>query len=403
MANTLLTVGGITREAVRLFKNMNPFLQNINTQFDSSFGVAGAKIGNTLRIRLPSDYVVRTGPAASVQDTTQQSIQLVMATQKGVDFSFTSVEQALSLDNFNKLVLAPAMNNLTADIASDVMSGVEGGVSNIVFNADGSGNVISPTADQYNLARAALMNNSANSIDLKVVNGPNSDARVVNSLRGLFNPVPNISEQYRSGSMREALNFRWFADNNVILHTTGTFSAGTVSGASQTGASLVMNAITGTLKKGDIITIAGVNAVNRVNKHDLGELRQFVVTADVASGGTAIPIYPAIIPSNAGAAVQFQTVVNSPANGAAVALVMPASSVYRKNFAFAPEMVTMATADLPLDLPGAKTARANYDGISLRIADGYQIGTDQKITRLDILYGYVFVRPEWGVIVADVA
>jgi hypothetical protein len=39
-----------------------------------------------------------------------------------------------------------------------------------------------------------------------------------------------------------------------------------------------------------------VNAVNRVTKQTTGTLRQFVVTADVATGATSIPIYPAIVP-----------------------------------------------------------------------------------------------------------
>jgi hypothetical protein len=34
MANTLLTLGQITREAVRLFRNSNAFLSSIDKQYD---------------------------------------------------------------------------------------------------------------------------------------------------------------------------------------------------------------------------------------------------------------------------------------------------------------------------------------------------------------------------------
>ena len=49
-----LTLSQITREAVRLFHNSNMFIANN----DGIFAVDGAKIGSTLLIRLPNDYLV---------------------------------------------------------------------------------------------------------------------------------------------------------------------------------------------------------------------------------------------------------------------------------------------------------------------------------------------------------
>ena len=69
--------------------------------------------------------------------------------------------------------------------------------------------------------------------------------------------------------------------------------------------------------------------------------------------------------------------------------------------AFVPEAITMATADLELPKGVHEAARENYDGISLRMVTAYNIATDQYITRLDILYGSLFIRPEWCVAVAD--
>ena len=63
----LLTTLAITRLAVRLFKNSNAFLQNIDTQYSDEFAVEGAKIGDNLRIRLPNDYITTEGPALSAQ------------------------------------------------------------------------------------------------------------------------------------------------------------------------------------------------------------------------------------------------------------------------------------------------------------------------------------------------
>lgn len=310
----------------------------------------------------------------------------------------------MSLDDYSERVLAPAVNNLAGNIAADVMSGSEGGVCNLVSNTDGSGTIISPVSTTYLKANANLTSvNSAPLSMRKVVNDPFTDAAVTSSLQGLLNPVPEISRQYRTGHMKEGLGIElWMQDQTVIKHTTGSFTAGTVNGASQTGTTLTVNAITGTLKKGDIITIADVNAVNRVTKQTTGQARQFVVTADVANGGTSISIYPAIIPPVGGNPVQYQTVDASPANAAAISLATPANSVYRKNLLFVPQALTMVIADLEMIGGGViEEARETFDGISMRMITDYIPGTDQKVTRLDILYGYLFIRPEWLCIIPD--
>lgn len=402
MANSLLTINMITREAVRLWKNSNAFIQNIDMQYDSSFAQSGAKIGTQLRIRLPNDFTVRTGAAAQVQDTSEQSTTLVVATQKGVDVSYSSVDRAMSLDDYSERVIAPMINNLAGAVAADVISGTEGGVSNISANLDGSNNILSPIADTYLLGGAQLNINSAPLGRRKIVNDPFSEARVLTSLKGLFNPVKEISRQYTTGTMQQALGFDWLMDQTIPKHVAGSFTAGTVNGAGQTGTNLVTNAITGTLAVGDIITIANVNAVNRVTKVSTQTARQFVVTAAVANGAVSIPIYPAIIPPVGANPVQYQTVDSSPANGAAISLFTKPGVTYRKNIAYAPDAVTMATADLEL-FPGViEAARESFDGVAMRMISQYAAGTDQAITRLDVLYGYLFVRPEWAVIIPDI-
>ena len=80
-----------------------------------------------------------------------------------------------------------------------------------------------------------------------------------------------------------------------------------------------------------------------------------------------------------------------------------AGVTYRKNIAYAPQAVTLATADLEMIGPGGaiECARESFDGVSMRMLTAYIPGTDQLLTRLDILYGYLWVRPEWAVIVCD--
>jgi len=400
MSNTMLTTSAITRMAIRLFINSNAFIKNIRKQFDGEFGRAGQKIGSQLRIRLPNDYTVTNGPGISVQDTAEQQTVLTMATQQHVDVSFTTADLLLSLDDFSERILLPMMNNLAGVVANTIMVNSADAFCNITANLSAANVILNPVAGTYLDAQATLLLNSASMVDNKIINSPRTEARVVTALSGLLNPASAISEQYYEGVMYDALGARWFSDQTVLTHTTGTFSAGTVSGAGQTGTTLTTNATTGTLAVGDIITIAGVNAVNRVTKQSTGELRQFVITVAAISTATLLSIYPAIIPAVGGVAVQYQTVDTSPIDTAVISLYTNASAVYRKNFRFAPDAITMATGDLPL--PANKvTARHRYDNVSLRYVKDYIIGTDQEVSRLDVLYGSLVVRPEWGCIVPD--
>ena len=360
-----------------------------------------------------------------MQDTAEQQTVLTLATQAHVDVSFATADLYLSIDDFAERILKPAMNNLAGAVAVDLMTCVDtgfipvptggpassltaltGGACNIVANLNGS-ILSSPTTTTFLQANAFLSDNSAPFGRYMVVD-PWTEAITVSQLSGLFNPSQAISRQYETGQMKSALGFDWFMDQTVIKHTTGSYNgAATVNGANQTGTSLTVTAISGTLNAGDIITLGtagnanAVLAVNRVTKQSTGKQRQFVVTANVASGATTIPIYPSIVPSISGNAVQYQTVNQSPATGAAVNLFMPASGLYRKAFGYAPKAITMASGDLPIPRGNVDAARAKYDNVSLRMATQWQVGTDQEITRLDTLYGGLVVRPEWVCSVAD--
>jgi hypothetical protein len=404
MSNVLLTTDKVTKASVALFKNSNMFIKNLDTQYDGEFAVDGAKIGDAVRVRLPNDYTVRHGPALSSQDTNETFTSLKLQSQSGVDIAFSTAERTLKIDEYSERYIMPMMNNLAGDVAADIMSGADGGAARLVTNVDGSNNIISPSTATLLQAQAMLSDNSAPmQPGRKIVQDPWTEANVVSALSGLFNPSQKISEQFQSGQMKSALGFDFFMDQTVIKHTTGTYdsASGTVNGANQTGTSITVAAITGFLNKGDIITFDGVYAVNRVFKRTTGKLQQFVVTANVPAGATVIPIYPALTPPSGGNQVQYQTVTASPANAAVMRLASKAGETYRKNLAYAPKAITMATADLVIPKGVHEAARHNYDGVSLRMVTAYVMGTDQLATRLDILYGYLYVRPEWVCIVGD--
>jgi len=410
MANNILTPSMITRYSIRMFLNTNYYIQNISRQFESQFGIEGARIGAQLRIRYANQYTVTDGPGISIQDTTEQQFLLAVATQRHVDVAFTSAETTLDVDDYMERIVLPRVNALAANVALQVMTNTATAVRNIVANVDANNNILPITDGPIALARAILEENSAPNFGemgmRKVVLAPRSDTRIQQALRGLLNPVESISRQYNTGMMYEALQFRLFEDQSVVSHTTGTATTGTLNAASQSGQALTISALSGTLNAGDIITIAGVYAVNRVNYAPLGTLAQFVVLNNVLNGATTMDIYPPLIPPASTTPYaglpytpqQYQTVSATPASNATFTPFANAATTYRQNLAYAPDAITMVVAPLwipPNEKGVIAAARHEYDRLSMRSLVTYEPTTDQPIDRLDILFGSGVPRPEW--------
>jgi len=414
VANSLITNQYIARKAIKLARNKNSWIRMVDRQYDSEFERSGAVPGQSIRIRQPVDYVLRRGANAVIQNSTQNVVTLTVASQTGVDMGFTSVDRTMNVDRFTETFIVPAVNVVIGGLAVDTMAVVEGGSSAFSARFDANGNLLTPNAGTWLHAKAALENTGVPYDDYKVVMSPDTQATTVEALAGYFNSQPLLAKQYENGDMSRALGFDWMDDQTILIHTTGTLaSAGstyaaskgwsftTVAGANQTGNVLTVAALTGTLKKGDIICIDLVCGANPVTKSSTGGLRTFAVTSDVPSGSTTIPIYPALLgPDGTGNQQQYQTVMSSPTNGAVIYSKIAASVAYRKNIAFVPKAVALVTVDLIMP-PNVDCAREVFDEMSVRVLTQYAFASDVLGTRLDLLSGSVGLKPEWVVTVAD--
>ena len=387
MPNTILTPTAVTREALRVLHQKCNFIGNINRQYDDSFAKSGAKIGDSLKVRLPNQYTVRTGATLSAQDTVESSTTLQVATQKGVDLNFTSVDLTLSLDDFSKRILEPAMSVLAANIEADALSmalDVYNGINNV-----GSALTFKKVLE----GRKVLQDNLAPSDgDRNVILNTQDNVDMVDALKGLFQDSSSIGKQYREGLLGRTGGFDFYENTLISNQTTGTSASSTgytVNGASQTGSTVVVATGSNTFKRGDIVTFAGCVRVHPETKQSTGDLQQFVVTADYAGGAGSLAISPAIVTSGG-----RQNVAASPTNGGAVVKVGGASAVYKPSLAFHKDAFTFATADLVM--PGGVdfAAREVMDGISMRIVRQYDINNDKFPARLDVLYGYKTLRAE---------
>jgi len=390
MANTILTPTMVTREALRVLHQKLNFIGSINRQYDDQFAKTGAKIGTQLKIRLPNQYTVRSGAVLQTNDTTENSVTLNLTTQKGVDLNFTSVDLTLSLDDFSKRILNPAMAVLAANIESDALSMLTS-VYNQVSNV---GSAI--TFAKILAARKILRDNLTPDGDWKALVCTQDMVDLVTDTKTLFQDSGQLAEQYTEGYMGRAGGFDFTENTMLAKQASGTEVAASsstivVNGANQTGAAItVTNGSSKTLVVGDIITFPGCNRCHPETKADTGVLQQFAVTAPLASNGTSISISPSIVTSGA-----TQNCIASPTSGgSAINKIGTASTSYGISAVYHEDAFTFATADLIMPKGVDFAAREVLDGVSMRIVRQYDINNDKFPARLDVAYGYLAMRPQ---------
>ena len=394
MANSILTIDMITRKSLEILENNLVISRNVNRQYDDSFAVEGAKIGSTLRIRLPDRALVTDGAALQVQDDNEQYTTLTVASQKHIGVNFTSAELTMQLDDFAERVLKPRVSQLASSVDADVATAYKG-----IYNSVGTPGT-TPSTSLVLLQAQQKLNEFATPMNPRYATvNPAANAGLVEGLKGLFNPTGTISRQFKNGMMGEGvlgldeINM----SQSIVQHTTGVtptspIVATAVTAQGSTSLSISFTSGSPTFNVGDVFTIAGVYAVNPQTRQTTGALQQFVVTAPVtvSSGTTAtLSISPAIYtPANA-----LATVDSFPAASAALTFLGGSATAYPQNLIYHKDAITLATADLLLPQGVDMATRQVHNGISLRIVRQYDINNDRMPCRIDVLYGFSAIRP----------
>ena len=394
MANSLLTIDMITRKCLEILENNLVISRNCNKEYDDSFAVEGAKIGSTLRIRLPDRALVTDGAALQVQDDNEQYTTLTVSSQKHIGINFTSAELTMQLDDFAERVLKPRISQLASSVDADVANAYKS-----IYNTVGTPGTTPATALVLLQAQQKL-NESATPMSPRYATvNPAANAGLVNGLSGFFNPSGTISRQFKTGMMGEGvLGYdEMNMSQSIVNHTTGNFPAAPVCASTvpstQGATTLDITYTSGTksLKQGDVFTIAAVFAVNPQTRLSTGSLQQFVVTADQTLTSTSATI--AFLPAMYTATNALATIDAFPVSAAVITFVGTASTVYPQNLVYHKNAITLATADLLLPQGVDMASRQVHNGISMRIVRQYDINNDRMPCRVDVLYGFSTIRP----------
>lgn len=404
-SGSLLTIDMVTRESLRIAHEKCQFIGTTDRQYDDSYAKTGAKIGNTLRVRYPNQYSRTKGSRVmDVQDQAEKSGNITVATQDHVDMRFNSAELALSIDEFSKRYIEPAMSVLVSGIESDYIAFC----TKATYNTAGVAGTPPTDLVAVGNARAKLNQCLAPKDGNRFIMADSvTMGGMVNGLKGLFQDASQIKDQYREGMMGRTAMADWYENDRMWTLTNGSDVTGTTDAAALVtdaqlgatgGTSIDMHTTIATAAQavGEVFTIAGVFSCHPETKAPYASLQQFVITGTAGNVTNIAPqIYLTgprqnVVAANGGA---LQT---TDFNSKALTFVGAASTSYLQNMMYHKEAFQFITADLPLMASSEKCVRRNQDGLSLRVWQDSDIRNDELLMRIDMLYGFGALRPEWA-------
>ncbi len=398
MSNSLVTIDMITREALRIAHEKCSFIGSVDRQYDDSFAKTGAKIGSTLRVRKPNQYVRTQGSRVmDVQDQDESNGTITVATQDHVDMRFNSAELALSIDEISKRYIEPAVSVLVSGIEGDFLAYATKATYNVAGTAGtGITSLVAPGAARAKINQGlAPKDNRSIQMDSVTMGG------LVNGVAAYFNPSNDISKQYREGMVARTAMADYYENERIwTLTNTDDVTADTDAAALVTdgGSTIDMHTLLPVAKQtvGSVFTIAGVYACHPETKAAYRHLQQFTITA---VGATTTTVSPSFYLTGAKKNVCSSTGANlatTDFNAKTLTFVGAASTSYAQPLMYHKEAFQFVTADLPLMDDAHKCVRRVQDGLSMRVWQASDIRNDELLMRIDILYGMAALRPEWA-------
>ena len=391
MANSIVTIDMVTREALRIAHEKCQFIGTTDRQYDDSYAKTGAKIGASLRVRKPNQYTRTTGSRVmDVQDQTEQTGTITVATQDHVDMRFNSAELALSIDEISKRYIEPAVSVLVSGIEADYLAFA----TKATANTAGTAGTAITTLVVPGAARAKLNQNLAPKDGNRFIQMDSvTMGGLVNGAAAYFNPGADLTKQYREGIIARTAMADYYENERMWTLPNSGDVAGEVNNGTLTSGitALTVDGLTAAPVAGMVFTIEGTFDVHPETKAPYAALKQFVCSAGCTT--TNLVFTPAVIYDTTSA---LQNCSGAPTNDDDIAFVGAASTNYVQSLMYHKEAFQFVTADLPLMDSSEKCVRRVQDGLSLRVWQDSDIRNDELLMRIDILYGMAALRPEWA-------
>lgn len=364
MANEFITIKEIARQALpRLIENL-VFPNLVYKDFSNDFA---GNLGDKIQVRKPvllqaDDFNETVG--VKTQDIKEESVEVQLDKIATVDVDITALQGATNINDINRQFVEPAAVALAQKINADGLA-----LYKDIPYISGTAGTTPASLEALADVRRALNANKVPTSGRVAVWDTEADAK--------FTTIPAIVNAEKSGTttaLKEGSIGRIFGLDNymsqaVKQHTAGTLSAAVKPKASTAAGAvsltLAADAVTGSLKHGDILNI-------------LGDTYTVMGDATAAANEITVMVYPPLKK-----AVNTNTAVTITGDHTA-------------NLAFHPMAFAFVTR--PLVKPaGVESYVTSYNGISLRLTKGYDMKYKKEMLSMDVLYAYKTIYPELAV------
>lgn len=407
MANVFATQQKVTNAFLLLLKNQLVMGKLVTTEFDKDFTNETVAVGDTVKVRRNPEFTVRDGATLSAQDVKVGTVDVTIDKQKGVDVNFTSKELTLSVD---ELLKNKTMKAKSAQLAQQIDADLISETLEFPHWVGTPGQLVNSASDFFvGVQRAMELGIPMD--DLHGILSPADHFALAGSFTALSASDSTVKTAIEKAKLPMVGGVQPYVSQNVVNLTVGTRAASgatQVDGASQNvtydsvrttySQTLNVKGLTEghTVKRGEVFTIANVNAVNPRSKSSLGYVQKFVVLADATADGSglaALTVANPIITSGA-----YQTVDAAPADSAAITWMGTASTAYAQNAIFHKGAIALVSAKLAEPTSGVWTYASDPEtGISIRTWSQSDITNDTHATRIDVLYGVANIDRRLGV------
>ncbi|MES9825459.1 MAG: P22 phage major capsid protein family protein [Candidatus Thiodiazotropha endolucinida] len=404
--NKFLTPDVIAKRGLKLLHQQANFIGHITRGYDDRYAKRGAKIGNTLKIRLPNRFMPRNGATYAAQTIDERSVSLSITKQAGVDIDITSADLTTSLDDFSGRILKPAVTQVVAQMERNCLRMVDDVYSHVVGPGDNFLRHMLACGERLDCHLAPRDDRRLGLL------APVDGTRAVEGARGLYNPASGLSKQFKDGSLGKTAGLNFFVNTHIpqpsgpsdgndkhakAVNFIGRFDQ--IQAGDDADTSTVTLSNSADFKVGDLFTFPALPLVHPETKKRLYYPYQGRVTAVNKNGVT---FTPKVVGASTGSRDANVADDQLPAKGGNAKYSINLFRVNARHAAtqsviFHPEAFCLATADLvkPEGVHSASVQR--LDGISMRVLRMYDIQEDVFRCRLDVLYGYTVLRPELAV------
>lgn len=409
----LLTSDVVLDEAMDRFELNTVIMKMADGRYSKAWDESPTK-GDHVTVRLPVYARGRRGEAADPQVIDERPATLYIPAAFGSDSLLTDRQLSLDLNDFKSQVLNPHIDRISSDVASAAcealamnvsqFTGVPGTTPTTYTTYNDADTILSQSGTPHGIGERNML------VDAKM------GQKAAEAGYQFFNEPVEISRQYTTGTMGIQGGAKWWLEQALYQHTVGALGGDPkVNGAVANGKTVVIDGCSNSIvkwgRKGDKVQFTGSYMVHPTNGRVYGDLAFFTLAEDVdtdGSGnatltlteaiefGTPYANVSAIIADNADVVVWGKT------GAAAQATIAGKNTTLGVRMHKDALVYASPNLELPADVDKLSgRTRSDRMKIGMRVWRASDVRTGERITRLDLLCGFLVAQPRKACLVCS--